>query len=271
MKKIITTILISTLIWLPSVVVLHASGITLVSHNTCQTTTQTTTSSCTTPTGSSTATANLIVICSAYLKYYASTLSVVDSTSDTLVHAPTTDVCDGAGVSCLAGYYVFNPTTNANYTVTITTGNAQLFNGSVWWAAYSGTNSTPTPTTTTATVAGTGGGSQTLQPGSQTPSANGALIHTCAGSWDYGSVTYSITGGPTSPLDQQTSSAGYMNGADAEFVQTTAAAVNPTWTDSSPRQMTAWMGVFYASGGGSSGPPTAIFNMPLFGGGGYVH
>lgn len=79
------------------------------------------------------------------------------------------------------------------------------------------------------TAACTSGAQTTVQPGSITPSVNNALL--------ISGTVYDIPGGTLSvdsgfSIDQSYiySSGNYVSGAAAHFSQSTAAAINPTWT-----------------------------------------
>lgn len=68
----------------------------------------------------------------------------------------------------------------------------------------------------------------TIQPGSITPSVNGSLILTCVCAQN--NTTPSINLGFTITDDEQYAAANNFGGTMAYLIQTSAAAVNPTWT-----------------------------------------
>lgn len=69
----------------------------------------------------------------------------------------------------------------------------------------------------------------TIQPGSITPSENDCIILSVFGINAAG-LPISIGSGFTKTQDQEFSSGNYYGGAVAYLIQTTAAAINPTWT-----------------------------------------
>ncbi len=101
----------------------------------------------------------------------------------------------------------------------------------------------------------TTGGATTIQPGSLTPGANGALVIQGVG----GGIDSSTTINGSYTLDQVEAGIGGVSygTAIASWVQTTATATNPTWTDAST-YMNA-LGVSFtvaAGGGGCTAKPT---------------
>lgn len=111
------------------------------------------------------------------------------------------------------------------------------------------------------------GPSATFQPGSVTPSANGALIVSGLtwNTWaDGATVDSGFTIGPFNTIN-----GGYLFGSYSGYlIQSTAAAVNPTWTtDSTTTQYAGSNVVFLGTGGGGGGGPldtsgTSIFVIP---------
>lgn len=96
------------------------------------------------------------------------------------------------------------------------------------------------------------GTSTTSQPGSITPSANGALIVT--GCQCGPNTNVSINDSFTISDDILYSAGNYFGGAMGYLIQTTAAAVNPTWTASSGTNMCSSQASFkLVSTGGVAG------------------
>lgn len=124
---------------------------------------------------------------------------------------------------CMVFYYCSNPTVGAGHTFTGTcTGNQ---NQNIAVQAWSGSAASPFDVQNGLANGGYVG-SSTIQAGSITPSVNGELIVAGCGSYNYdqsGSAT--INDGFTVVGSDYTGASG-----NAYFVQTTAAAINPTWT-----------------------------------------
>lgn len=132
-------------------------------------------------------------------------------------------------------YYVISPTVTSSMTFTYT--NASIFGG-IEVAGFSRTGGAPTFDAETGnTAAGSG---TTVTTGSLTPAASNELIVTglCFGD-DPGSATYTINSSfiitDTDPLVGSSNEGGGL----AYLAQTTGAAVNPTWTDSTTYTMGA--------------------------------
>ncbi len=188
--------------------------------------------------------------------------SMADSKSNS-GWTPLTSYSTGVYVSTLL--YVANPTVGSGHTFTLSGSFPAL-----WVAAFSGvTLSSPFDVENGST------GTVAIQTGSVTPSQNNELVITV--------LTVATTTGAAAIdngftiLDGAASDGGsYVGGALAYKVQTTAAAVNPTWSYpgiTGDTRMTAGIATFKASGGataalsrqanlatGSGGP---FFSNPL--------
>lgn len=188
----------------------HAA-IALVTNKNCNGT------SCTTAAANNTG-ATLFVVSVANYSSDACAVPVSDSSSNTWVHL--TGYGNDAGASnrhiCIS--YVKNPTVTSSQTISITGG---VSAAGVTFASFSGTdltspldqqNGIANSVTTT-----------TVQPGSVTPAQNNELVYSAICSNN--SSTSSIDSGMT-----KINSTATIMFADAYKVQTSAAAINPTWT-----------------------------------------
>lgn len=123
-------------------------------------------------------------------------------------------------VESLQFYYVANPTVGSGHTFTdgglntISTANFAAFSGAATVSPFDVEN-------------GAINGPSPLQPGSITPSANGEVV--LASIADF-SGTASVDSGFTITDQAATTGGQYFGCALAYLVQTSAAAVNPTWT-----------------------------------------
>jgi hypothetical protein len=163
--------------------------------------------------------ASLIVVVVGTYDGWAPT-AMVDSASNTWT-ALTSYVGGGQAIRI---YYKLSPTTSSTHTFTPTV--PQTYYCTFTVMAFSGVASYQS----TAGENGFAGGptGDTIQPGSVTPSVNGALIVS-------GVSCYGVGASPTinSSFDATYGVAKFGNaamGGAAYKVQTTAAAINPTWT-----------------------------------------
>lgn len=154
----------------------------------------------------------------------------------------------------IAVYYCLNPITSATHTFTTPTdGNGNF--PAIGVASFSGANATSpfdTSTTNTSALAAS------LQPGSITPPANGALLYACGSSL---STSTTITG--MTVLDD----VAFANGIHVGFthgyvIQGSAAALNPTFNFSTSNLCSAVQADFLAQPASTSG---AIYITPWFG------
>jgi hypothetical protein len=137
--------------------------------------------------------------------------------------------------------YTLNPTTNASHTFTAS-GSTTYPAFTVY--AFSGIGSYDSPQQS--------GASQfsglTIQPGTVTPSADGALILTGLGG--DGASTDSVAPAEFTQTTRPYGAGNNMRGATAWLIQETAAGINPTWTMSVSAQSAASAAVFLPGGGG---------------------
>jgi hypothetical protein len=174
-----------------------------------------------TTTGADTTGANLLVVVA--VTYGSSAASgsatVTDSKSNTWTSL--TDYTNGN--SHIAIWYAKNATVGASHTFTLTPhisgGYPTIF--ASWW---SGANTTAPQDQANGAASATG---TTLQPGSITPGTNNQLVITGISDNDNGNKTVSA-GFTRQDINQNNS---FECGAWAYQIQTTATAVNPTWTE----------------------------------------
>ena len=162
--------------------------------------------------------AKLIVVTASWLLNLG-TPTLSDNQGNTWTGLTERAISGGVKVRC---FYCINPTVNASHVFTL--GGASVTYPSICVSAFNGDaffyGSETGATVTSAATTG--------QPGSLTPSLNGALL---------------VTGKTVSVAGSNTINSGYTIGAQQTFVnaaaagstlgylvQTTAAAVNPTWT-----------------------------------------
>lgn len=140
------------------------------------------------------------------------------------------------------GYYCLNPSVGASHTFTVAGVNAGAGTSifpAIAVSAFAGVGGYGSETGGTQTSAATG------QPGSITPIEDGALLVT--GESFNVAGTQSVNSGYTIGAQQNFASGTSLGVAQAYLIQTTAAAVNPTWSEStSPRAM--FHTVFYITG-----------------------
>lgn len=142
-------------------------------------------------------------------------------------------------------YYINNPITSASHTFSEVSTPSNNF-PSICVSAFSGT----TITSPFDVQNGSGGaGLTTLQTGSVTPNQGNELIVTGVG---YKVGTLSINSGFTLMTGQSTNAGNGYGAAMAYLIQTTASAVNPTWTDNTSENMATGIATFKALGGGGS-------------------
>lgn len=127
--------------------------------------------------------------------------------------------------------YKESPTVSATHTFSVTTSPNY---SSLVAAAFSGVKTSAAAFDQENSNRHTGGTDQTIQPGSITPSENDELIITCL-SWQ-STATASIDSGFTIIAQTTFNGSFHYPVALAYKVQTTAAAVNPTWTLSAANQ-----------------------------------
>ncbi len=199
------------------------SGICLVSH---VQSVVGNTSSVTTSPGIDTTGANLIVVNVTGFNLGGGSQTLTDNKSNTTYVALSQA---GSGTCHNNLWYILSPTVGSGHTFTYNSGGSSIF-GTIQVAAFSGavpsfdretTNSNSSPATT-------------IQPGSITPGNNNEVVMTgVCFSDDAGSSTYTINGSYTITDFIGFATGNNEGGGLAYLVQTSAAATNPTWTDSS--------------------------------------
>lgn len=166
--------------------------------------------------------ANLIVLVIADYVGFGASPTPTDNQSNTWTGLTAQT---GAGSTHCRIWYVYNPTTSATHTFTSPdTGQARF--PVILMAAFSGAVASPADQQNGNTDTGT-----SLATGSITPSENEELI--------ISGIAFNATGGATvnesmTETNDQAYNAGVnMAGVMAYKIQTTATAINPTWTISS--------------------------------------
>lgn len=184
--------------------------------------------------------ADLIVICAVH---FGSGLSVSDSKGNTW-----TSLTSRTGTNTrLSSFYVASPSVGGSHTFTFS-GTANLF-PSLTVMAFSGAAASPFDRESGASGSGT-----SAQPGSVTPSENNCLV--VGGIGVSGNRTFSVSG---LTLQHQIGNDGNHQAMAAGYtIQTTASALNPTWTISASDNWASEVAVFKsaAGGGGATGQPT---------------
>jgi hypothetical protein len=171
---------------------------------------------------------DLLVLTISYYTGTGHTSSPSDSSSNTWLTAKsqTQSTCPGS----TAIYYVQNPSVTASQTFTASATGGLTY-PSIQVQGFTGSTGTPLDVTNSATSGGSN--VATKQPGSITPGQNGELVVSdvlwCPNGSGSG-TTVSIDSGFTITDQNSYSPNNAEGGALAYIVQTTAAAVNPTWT-----------------------------------------
>ena len=108
------------------------------------------------------------------------------------------------------------------------------------------------------------GSASTLATGSITPSQGGCLVVSSMfyGGGNYSSVTESLTVAYSNYLANT-----HYGGAIGYIIQTSAAAVNPSWTISGASQIATAVASFLPAAGGASGGPFPFFTRRRMSGG----
>lgn len=191
----------------------------------------------------------LVVIVTRYSGSSAPTLSDSKSNVWTAL-GETTQGSDGA----VRMYYCQSPTVGAGHSFTVSGSSTY---STVGFIGFSGSASSPFDTGIES-GASSGIFTTTLQPGSVTPSVNGALLVVAEMFNNSSSATVSIDSGFTEAFERAPVSGQSYGTAMSYLVQLTAAAINPTVTISAPAG-TEYMGLRIASfkpaGGGASFSP----------------
>lgn len=166
--------------------------------------------------------------------YYNTSPTVTDSAGNTWTYA----TIRSGGIYRTRIAYCLAPTTSASHTITWSGSSSYP---SIAFAAFSGVDSYDQES-------GSGGASATRQPGSITPSDNGALLF-CSLVTNK-TTTRSIDSGFTQLTAVNYSFGNYMAGNWAYLIQGTAAAVNPTWSWTGSCDNASSMLAFLPSAGG---------------------
>lgn len=185
--------------------------------------------------GINTTGANLIVLAIAG----TGTMTVSDSNGNTWTACTN---YSGSGGEVVRLYYCYSPTVGAGHTFTVSgTSTYSVIEVSAW----SGAATSPLDQQN-----GANNSSTTIQPGSITPAQNNELVITAVNY--YISRSYSSISGATF-LDSLDGANNNNYGlAVAYNIQTTAAAINPTWTFSTSNYNTACIASFKAAAGSGS-------------------
>lgn len=167
--------------------------------------------------------------CVVAISYYPGASGVITSVTDSPGNTYTAlTVSSDAVNTATVLFYAKNATPSATHTWAIS-GNNTPFPGSTV-ACFNNVNTT---TPFGHESGATGLVTATLQPGSITPSSNGALIVSVLGLCGGSASTFAIDSGMSAPSASEISpfAAGSSCGAAISYkIQGTAAAINPTWT-----------------------------------------
>jgi len=213
-----------------------ASGPTLIAH------TAATGQGVTSSTINTTGTTLLVAGVSAY----ADTAGITDSAGNTWSSAPLYHVNGDAGIQI---FYVISPTTSASHTFT-TQSNGYPSLCVQAWGSFTGIS------------LDVYNGATAAQPGSITPNHNGELVVTAMTSYSATASTASVDSGFTIS-DQEPGVEGVDVGAAfAYLVQTTATAIDPTWSDTGSIKASTIAAFTGTSSGGASGPNPRPVNWP---------
>lgn len=191
--------------------------------------------------------ANLIVVAVSRFSGISTVIGLSDSKGNSYT-ALTPQTNSDSGREQL--FYCINPIVGTGHTFTWST---LLTFSSLVAAAFSGTSFSFESESGSASSGQVG----SIQPGSLTPSQDGSLVVSGIGLRG-GNAT-----GQTPSVNSGFSSVNYQTGVDSQclggglgyLVQSTAGAVNPTWTVGSGDFLSTVMGVFIESGGGGGGNP----------------
>lgn len=171
---------------------------------------------------------------------------ITDSNNNTWVPFPT--YLGNFTAQTQQMFYAINPVVGSGHTFTIGAGTQ----GSLEVGAFSGVTGVlpfdkSAPSSTTGTTS-----ASSIQPGSLTPTNANSLIVSAVSFQNNGTQVSSINSGFTI-TDTNASASGLIGGSMAYLIQTTATAVNPTWSFSGGGNLTAEQMVFIA---GTAKPPT---------------
>lgn len=146
-------------------------------------------------------------------------------------------------------YYAENPTVGTGHTFT-----SGAF-GSLCVSAFSGAALSSVFDQQTAGGSAAGGAGTTVQPGSVTPTQDDELIISGVGGNQYANPP-TVDSGFTIPANQPTVDGVNFGSTIGYLIQTSASAVNPTWTvDGHGLTVTCNIATFKAAAGGGGGKP----------------
>jgi len=150
--------------------------------------------------------------------------SVTPAISDSQSNTWTQIALVSAGTGKCILYYCSAPSTSASHTFTASATNIFAFLAAQAWSGAKSSGPLDQQTSNGS------GSSATIQPGSITPSQNNCLVITAMN----GSIAGTMSIDSSFSISDQKALVGSVNytGAMADFVQGTAAAINPTWTNS---------------------------------------
>lgn len=195
--------------------------------------------------------ADLLVAVASCYNAISGQVVVTDSKGNTWIGLTTQLSGDGEDYRM---WYSYNPVVGSGHTFTSDNGGAGY--SSIAVAAFSGSQTSPDPKDQ---QAGTGtSGVTSLQPGSITPSADGELVVTGIG---FNATNTMSINSSFNITDQINASSGLRQGVALAYkIQTTAAAVNPTWSWGSSSGAGTSQTSFKATGGS---PPTPVFGNTI--------
>ena len=177
-------------------------------------------------TGFNSAGANLLIVGVDWLLSQGAAV-IVDTYSNTWTQAVANTGSGGRNGGAI--WYCANPTTGTGHTAHSSASSANI--GVIQFLAVSGSGASPLDKTNSSFHAG-GDSSTTRSPGSVTPTQNGELCFAFYVIDDPTGSTFTVDSGFTTLDHIDVSPGAQFGGVGAYFVQTTAAAVNPTWTRS---------------------------------------
>lgn len=199
--------------------------------------------------------ANGIVCAVADFTSPAATIS--DSKSNTYTGLTRQD----AGAPAIRLYYVANPTVGSGHTFTAS--NTDSF-PSIACLALSGTNTTTFYDGTENGAVDNTASSQSIQPGSVTPSEDNTIVVTAFGVYSSG-TGHTINGSYTIEETVTFGPGEHIGVVLAYWIQTTATATNPTWSWTTNDYAATVIAPFRSSGGGG---PSCRGGLLLLGVGG---
>ena len=179
---------------------------------------------------------------------------ILDSAGNTWTLAVQTSSV-GSNTNTSAIYYCINPTTSATHTFTATGPGPALNFPVIGVQAWDSGGTAPALDKTNGSQ--TGGGAASVQPGSVTPAQNGELIFAAFGS-ESGATTYTVNSSMTISTNIDYAGGLHEGGACAYLVQTSAAAINPTWSVSGSGQLSAAIATFNQPAAAATGRPFVI-------------